>query len=119
MATVVCDRVSPSGSRAGVLYGLPKIHKDGIPIRPIISAVNTYNYELAKYLVEILSPLVNNEFTVRDTYEFVNKASNLNPEIDRFMASFDVDSLFTNVPTKETIDLILDLAFAKDNFFMD
>ena len=33
------------------------------------------------------------------------------------MASFDVESLFTNVPTKETIELILDLAFAKDNVF--
>ncbi len=32
--------------------GVPKIHKEGCPIRPIISSINTYNYKLAKYLVE-------------------------------------------------------------------
>ena len=35
----------------------------------------------------------------------------------RKSSSFDVESLFTSVSTKETIDLILDLAYAKDNVF--
>ena len=51
-------RILPCGSKAGVMYGLPKIHKDGCPLRPIILAVGTYNYKLAKYLVEIISPLL-------------------------------------------------------------
>ncbi len=33
-----------SGSTPGVLYGSPKIHKAGCPIRPILSAINTFNY---------------------------------------------------------------------------
>ncbi len=37
-----------SGSSPGVLYGLPKVHKLGCPIRPILSAINTFNYNLAK-----------------------------------------------------------------------
>ena len=37
-------KILPSGSTAGVLYGLPKIHKTGCPFRPIVSSVNTYNY---------------------------------------------------------------------------
>jgi hypothetical protein len=41
-------RICPSGSRAGVMYGLPKIHKDNCPIRPVVSACGTYNYFLAK-----------------------------------------------------------------------
>ncbi len=41
-------RVYPCGSRAGVMYGLPKIHKEGVPVRPIISACGTYNFRLAK-----------------------------------------------------------------------
>jgi hypothetical protein len=32
-----------SGSRAGIMYGLPKVHKSGIPLRPILSTVGTYN----------------------------------------------------------------------------
>ncbi len=39
-----------SGSTPGILYGLPKVHKDGCPIRPILSAINTFNYNLAKFL---------------------------------------------------------------------
>jgi hypothetical protein len=38
----ILDRIRPRGSRAGVLYGLPKVHKNGVPIRPIISAIGTY-----------------------------------------------------------------------------
>ena len=107
----VYRKILPCGSRAGVLYGLPKIHKAGAPIRPIISAVKTYNYGLAKYLDEILKPLVDSEFILKDTYDFVNKIGNLDLNNDRYLVSFDVESLFTNVPTIETINIILDLAF--------
>lgn len=41
------NRITPCGSKSGVLYGLPKVHNKGAPIRPIISAVQTYNYWLA------------------------------------------------------------------------
>ena len=44
-------KVLPSGSSPGVLYGLPKVHKTGCPFRPIVSSVNTYNYNLASYLI--------------------------------------------------------------------
>jgi hypothetical protein len=107
----VYNRILPCGSRAGVLYGLPKIHKTGTPLRPIISAVKTYNYELAKHLDEILKPLVNTDFMLKDTYDFVNKIRQIDVNKDRYLVSFDVESLFTNVPTLETIELILDLAF--------
>ena len=39
----VYTEIIPSGSRSGVMYGLPKIHKNGTPLRPIISAIGTYN----------------------------------------------------------------------------
>ena len=32
-----------------------------------------------------------------------------------FMASFDVESLFTNIPLKETIDIIVNLVYENDN----
>ena len=39
--------------------------KEGAPMRPIISPVKTYNYQLAKHLNDILQPLVNNEFILK------------------------------------------------------
>jgi hypothetical protein len=92
--------ILPCGSRAGVMYGLPKIHKDGAPLRPIISAIKTYNYKLAKKLDELLKPNVEgSEYMIRDSFEFVNQAGQLEPNYDKFMVSFDVESLFTSIPT--------------------
>ena len=34
-----------TGSTPGVLYGLPKVHKENCPARPILSAIGTYNYK--------------------------------------------------------------------------
>ena len=59
-----------SGSTPGILYGLPKIHKALVPLRPIFSACGTPAYSLAKYLVPVLAPLTKNEFTVSDCESF-------------------------------------------------
>jgi len=114
MSDEVYRRVLPCGSRAGVLYGLAKIHKANVPLRPIISAVQTYNYKLAKYLDEILKPKVNQAYMLVDTFDFVNKVSTLDHVKDKYLVSFDVESLFTNIPTLETIDLILKLVYTRN-----
>ncbi|XP_066944595.1 uncharacterized protein [Macrobrachium rosenbergii] len=64
---------NPSGSSYGIMYGLPKIHKDNIPLRPILSSINTPNYKLAKYLVPLLEPLTNNAYTLRNSLGFKNE----------------------------------------------
>ena len=54
------------------LYGLLKIHKKDILMRPIVSFINSPLYNLFKFLCKLLSPLVGNtEFTVKNSYEFV------------------------------------------------
>ena len=66
------DSIYPTGSGAGMLYGSAKVHKpiiDNCPsFRPILSAIGTPTYNLAKFLVPILSPLTVNEFTVHDSF---------------------------------------------------
>ncbi|UYV64880.1 hypothetical protein LAZ67_3002255 [Cordylochernes scorpioides] len=42
------------------IYGLPKIHKPSVPLRPIIAYHLSPAYPLAKYLSNYLSPLLNN-----------------------------------------------------------
>ena len=36
------DELKPIGSRPGILYGLPKVHKLNFPHRPIISSTGTH-----------------------------------------------------------------------------
>ena len=113
------DRLKPHGSQPGVLYGLCKVHKkidEGIPpFRPILSAINTPAYRLAKFFVPILSGLTKNEFVLRDTFEFATDIRNQNPDL--FMASFDIDSLFTNLPLDETIEFCIKKTFGRKHKF--
>ena len=67
-------KILPSGPSPGVLYGLPKVHKTGCPFRPIVSSVNTYNYNLASYLVSIFQPISTNQYTVKDSFSFAEWA---------------------------------------------
>ena len=66
------DSIYPTGSRLGILYGSAKVHKpiiDNCPsFRPILSAIDTPTYNLATFLVPILSPLTVNEFTVHVSF---------------------------------------------------
>ncbi|CAF5112568.1 unnamed protein product, partial [Rotaria sp. Silwood1] len=41
-------------SSLSVFYGLPKAHKTGYPIRPIISTIGSYQYELSKFLAKAI-----------------------------------------------------------------
>ena len=76
--------------------------------RPIVFSIGTYNYNLYKYLCELLSPILPNEHCTKDIFTFVEELKEVNIN-DKFLVSFDVTSLFTNIPLKETIKLAVDL----------
>ena len=80
-------------------YGLPKIHKPGIPLRPIVSFVNSLTYAISGYLMRILSPVVGNtNFTVKNSCEFADfiRDKILNACVE--LVSFNVVSLFSKIP---------------------
>ena len=92
------QQLYPSGSRPGVLYGLRKIHKEGVPMQPILSSIGTCGYNIAKFLVPFLQPLTKKEYTVKDSFSFVDEITSLTTNSHITMASFGIKSLFTNVP---------------------
>ena len=102
-----------TGSKPGIMYGLPKVHKEGCPLRPILSAIGTHNYKLAKFLVPIINPITENEYSVKDSFSFVKEISELSVN-DCVMASFDVKSLFTNIPLDETVDICINSLFENE-----
>ena len=67
-------RLYPTGAGSPKFYGLPKIHKSGIPLRPIISSIGTVTYNTAKELAKILKPLVGlSNHHVHNTRDFVEQ----------------------------------------------
>ena len=103
------DKICPKGSRPEILYDNPKIHKpvaNNLPkFQPILSAINTPGYNIAKFLIPILEPLTHNEFTIKDSFSFAKEITTYDSSFYR--ASLDVESLFTNVPLNETIIVLV------------
>ena len=111
------ELIYPRGSRPGILYGSPKFHKPVINNCPklhlVLSTIGTLTYKLANFLVPILSPLTSIEFSVHGSFSFADEVSSFCP--DHFMASLDVESLFTNIPLNEVIDICIDDLFYDTN----
>ncbi|BHF72542.1 ATPase asna1 [Sparganum proliferum] len=81
------------------IYGLPKVHKVGIPLRPIVSLVGAPNYKISKWLFHHLHPLTkDSENSIEDSNEFLDKLKGVSVATDEIMVSFDVVSLFTSIP---------------------
>ena len=106
----------PSGSAPGRIYRTPKRHKfsfsDTFPkLRPIVSSVGTFNYNLSRFLCDLLLPILPDDYYRKDTFSFVSQFKNANLS-GKFLISCDVTSLFTNIPLQETIDRIINLIFS-------
>ena len=85
--------------------------RDSFPIlRPIVSSIGTFNYNFASSLCDLLSSLIPNDYSCKDTFSFVSQIKNANLS-RKFLVSYDVTSLFTNIPLQETIDITINLIF--------
>jgi len=74
-------------------YALPKIHKADIPLRPTTSCIISPTYNLSKHLVSVLTPLLNERYSVNNSTEFAQ-------EIRNRQMSFNVVSLVTSIPVE-------------------
>ena len=100
---VTTSSLHTTGSHPGILYGVPKIHKTSVPMRPILSCIGTHNLFLSRFIVKLLQPLIKKTYISRDCYHFLDDLKQANIPPTSIMSSFDVESLFTNIPVNETI----------------
>ena len=83
-------------------------------MRPVVSMVGTPEYHLAKFLDDYIKPNFPNDYMLSSTKDFIDKLKLLSIQGDETMVSFDVSSLFTNVPLMETIDIVIDRVYRED-----
>ena len=84
--------------------------KNNLSLRRIVCSLGTYNYHLSKFLTDLLDPIIPTFHCTKDSFRFckeIKKVSGTN----RFLISYDVYSLFTSIPLKETLDINDNLLF--------
>ena len=93
------------------LYGIIKTHKQNNPVRPIVSSVGSASYELSKWLVTELSPILGtvSSFSVKNNIDFIEKLKSSNINYKFKLISFDVTSLFTRVPVDNLLEYLADI----------
>ncbi|XP_022814534.1 uncharacterized protein LOC111348226 [Spodoptera litura] len=103
-------RLRPQNPTPPKIYGLPKIHKPNWPLRPIVSQIDAPTYNLSRHLATILQPFTGKTNTfVKDSRHFVALLEDVRLQDTDIMISFDITSLFTNVPVDETISIITNI----------
>ena len=104
-----------TGTQPGKLYGMAKHHKEGCPLRPVLSAVNTAGYALSKWLEQQIKPFLVSKWSVPSSRHFVEDLNKLKPLKTDVCVSFDIKSLYTNVPLHEVIKDVIRVLYSEDS----
>ena len=99
------DKIYSSGSKPASIYGLLKIHKvninsDNLSLRPIISSIGTYNYNLSKFLTNLLAPVIPTTNCTKDSFTFCKEIKKVRAT-NKLFISYDVCSFFYKHSLKE------------------
>ena len=83
------------------------------PFRPILSTTGTPSYKPAKFLIPKLSSITFNEFTVKGSFAFAEETVHRDSKL--FVGILKVDSLLTNIPLEETINICTNLLYNNED----
>ena len=98
------NRLKPTASRPPKPYGVLKIHKPEVPLRPIVSCIGSLTYQLAQHVTSLITPLTGRTSScMKNCRQFAEMMRELKLLENEPMVNFDVKSLFTNVPVDEAL----------------
>ena len=107
LSTNKYKQLYPTSAVPPKFYGLPKIHKVGTPLRPIVSSRGSITYGVAKELAYIIKPLVGQSpHHLKNTQHFIQQLQGKKLELGEVITSFDVKALFTSVPLPPAIQIV-------------
>ena len=100
------------------IYGLPKVHKVNLTLRPMVAFVGSPTYNLLKFLINVLSPFLKQTYFVKNSTQFVDIVNGLRCNNSHCFVSLEEVSLFTSIPTSDVLNLIFRL-LNQDNSLFD
>ena len=108
--------MNPTYCRAPRITGYPKIHKEGVPLRGVVSFINSPYEKIAKELVPILRSLQGRtDHYVKNSRQMKEQLKEWTIKRDEVLASYDVEALYPLIPIEKALDLIESLLMSKKN----
>ena len=88
-------------------YSLIRLHKDGHPVRLVVSYTNALSTKLSKKLIPIVKTLSNFQpvHSTKNTLQFVNNIKDMDIQDRAMVVSIGVKNLFPSVPVKEVVEI--------------
>ena len=101
---VLKNELKSQGGQPPRLYGLAKVHKYSLPMHPVLSMPGSPYYKIAAEVTNWLSVLPESKCN-SSTKKTADQLNILELEEGEVLVSFDMVSLYTNVPVHEAIEL--------------
>jgi len=99
-------------AKCPTFYGIPKTHKMGNPLRPIVSQINAPTSSISKYISEQLAVAEKQiPFILQDTTAFLQIINKLVINNDTTLVTMDVTSLYTNIPHEQGAEWVAEFYF--------
>ena len=104
-------KILPPNPQTPRLYGLPKIHKPHIPIRPVVSYTHSITHRLAFKLNKEFHTHIKftPKHTINSSLQLVNKIKDLTLPPNTKLVSFDVSNLFPSIPISDCKSILIDI----------
>jgi hypothetical protein len=90
------------------IRGLPKVHKEGCPIRPVINWQGAPAYKLAKYLNKLIHLYIPqpNALNITNSVHLIEDFLEIPYKQGIRLVSFDIENMYPIIPSKELIHII-------------
>ncbi|KAL9979616.1 hypothetical protein ACROYT_G017299 [Oculina patagonica] len=101
------NRLKPKSCHAPTLTGLPKVHKEGVPMRGIVSMVGSPFEKVSKTLIPILRTIQGRSgLYVKNSRELKEKIKDWRVERNEILVSYDVKNLYPSIPIDKALELV-------------
>ncbi|CAF1578342.1 unnamed protein product, partial [Adineta ricciae] len=109
------DKMMPKRENAQLayLYFVPKPHKEGTPLRPIVSSMHMPTTGISKFLDRLLRPLFDKHVrstTIIDGVDLIRRlqayTANGYLKPTTYLCTFDITDLYTMLPQEESLDIL-------------
>jgi predicted GIY-YIG superfamily endonuclease len=109
--------LSPSDSRVPKIYGLPKYHKQDVPLRPIVCAIKAPAHDIARFTAQFFQKECDSiKSNIINSTHLLEQIKQVNLHPNDILVSFDVVSMYTCIPKKEAVQVLRKKRVFLDSF---